>query len=345
MKLEDLSPPQRSVYEAFIRLGLSESAAVDAAIGRNGVAESSTATNSFDRLASTFERSGLSRANAEAAAAGRSSTPSRARRSAAGAVPDLTGVAGEVIAERRSSGRSERELFVEAVAERFRRQGATDPERRAQTLVDASESGVPVSPEFDRHVRALRSATSSRGVAIVRESATTTLERFQTEPHWLVEAARPSGRVSLRLISPGQGSSGYYSAAVLAQAATEGIFPAGTQMYLDHPTLTERSDRPERSVRDLAAVLDTAARWEPSHPKGAGLYAEARVFPDYWQALQELAPFIGVSIRAAAEVSQGDVDGRRTRIVERIVQAESVDFVTKPGRGGQVLAVIEGANR
>lgn len=155
---------------------------------------------------------------------------------------------------------------------------------------------------------------------------------------------RRDGTMALRLISPGWGSSGHYSANVLEQAAHDRVFPAGTHMYIDHPTLSERSERPERSLRDLAAVLETDGIWQAQHPDGPGIYAQARVFAPYRELLAEMAEHIGVSIRASAEVSRGEAEGRRGPIVERIVEAPSVDFVTRAGRGGQVLAILESAH-
>lgn len=158
------------------------------------------------------------------------------------------------------------------------------------------------------------------------------------------QAIRRDGTISLRLISPGWGSSGHYSAEVLEQAAADRVFPAGTHMYIDHPTLSERHERPERSIRDLAAVLETDGIWQAQHPDGPGVYAQARVFAPYRELIAEMADHIGVSIRASAEVSRGEADGRRGTIVERIVEAPSVDFVTRAGRGGQVLAILESAH-
>ena len=70
------------------------------------------------------------------------------------------------------------------------------------------------------------------------------------------------GRVLLTIITPGQGSSGYYTPEVLERAATERVFPRGTQGMVDHPTLTESSDRPEGSLHNLALVLTEDARWD-----------------------------------------------------------------------------------
>lgn len=148
------------------------------------------------------------------------------------------------------------------------------------------------------------------------------------------------GKLLIGLITPGQGSSGYYSPPVLEAAAKDKIFAAGTHMYFDHPTESDKHERPERSLRDLAAVLSEDARWD-----GSKLVAEANVFGPYRDVLadKEFAKAIGVSIRGSAEMQEGEVDGQRTRIISRLVEADSVDFVTHAGRGGSILDIYESA--
>jgi hypothetical protein len=163
--------------------------------------------------------------------------------------------------------------------------------------------------------------------------------KLLTETSTLVEASgSKSGRLNVQIITPGWGSSGYYSDTVLEQAATDKVFPAGTRMFLDHPTATEDAERPGRSVKDLAAVLLEDAVWN-----GGALVAPVRTFGPYREAVAEMADAIGVSIRSTAEVSEGEADGRRGLIVERLVEGKSVDFVTAAGRGGRILEVLESA--
>lgn len=175
--------------------------------------------------------------------------------------------------------------------------------------------------------------------ANVDESTTTveTVTERQATPR--LTDAEAGGRMQIQLITPGWGSSGYYAAPVLEAAARDQVFGSGTHMYLDHPTMAEDEERPERSVRDLAAVLDEDARWT-----GDALVADARVFSPWHRVLGEMADAIGVSVRAAAEVSEGEAEGRHGRIVERLDQGISVDFVTHAGRGGKVLEVLESAS-
>lgn len=154
----------------------------------------------------------------------------------------------------------------------------------------------------------------------------------------LVErAVREDGTVKLRLIQPGWGSSGYYSKKVLQRDVPK-IFPQGTMMFWDHPTEAEESQRPEGSLKDLAGVLVSAPKWQ-----GDGMYAEAKVFGQYRDVLEELAPHIGVSIRALGRSKPGSAEGRKGPIIEEIAVGRSVDFVTSPGAGGRVAELFEAA--
>jgi len=161
----------------------------------------------------------------------------------------------------------------------------------------------------------------------------------------LVEATvRRDGTVPIKLIEDGWNASGqrYYPRDVLIRDGAT-AFPAGTHMYWDHPTASEESERPERSLRDLAGNLVSDARWDDDGPEGPGLYADAQVFEGYRGVVDELAPHIGVSIRATGQAHHGSRDGRDGQIIERIVQGRSVDFVTAPGAGGEIVQMFESA--
>ncbi len=143
------------------------------------------------------------------------------------------------------------------------------------------------------------------------------------------------GRLLVTLITPGHGSSGYYSTECLEQAAADRVFPAGLHMYLDHPTEAEEEARPVRSVKDLGAALVEDARWDAA---AQALVAEAEVFSQHRLMITEMQAHIGTSIRASAEVSESN--GQRN--IDRIVASKSVDFVTHAGRGGS-FDVLESA--
>lgn len=178
----------------------------------------------------------------------------------------------------------------------------------------------------------------------LQEAATTPI-RPKVDGVLIQEAAvRRDGTVRVKIISEGWGTSGYYSQKLLKEKGPK-VFTAGTQMYWDHPTRTEESDRPERSLRDLAAKLVTDAVYEThtAQEGGNGLYADAKVYEAFQPAVDELAGDIGVSIRALGQGHRGEAEGRQGVIVDDITEAASVDFVTVAGRGGEILPLFEAA--
>jgi hypothetical protein len=156
------------------------------------------------------------------------------------------------------------------------------------------------------------------------------------------KAVRADGTIPIKVIAPGWGSSGYYPKEVLERDGPK-VFSKGLHMYLDHPTPTEESERPERSVKDLAATLTSNARWMENGSAGPGLYADAQVTSPYRQFIEEVSDKIGVSIRAAGTAESGQAEGRKGPIIKSLAQAESVDFVTRAGAGGKILQLYEAA--
>lgn len=107
-------------------------------------------------------------------------------------------------------------------------------------------------------------------------------------------------------------------------------------MFWNHPTAAEEAARPEGNLDNLAAITTTDACWDANGVKGPGLYAEAAVMADYAQKVEERAPHIGLSIRAGGSGTGKLVEGKPE--LKTIDYAESVDYVTKAGRGGLALA-------
>lgn len=150
------------------------------------------------------------------------------------------------------------------------------------------------------------------------------------------------GTASIKIIQPGWSSNGRYYSADLLRRDIPLAFPAGTHMHLNHQTAAEESARPEGDVQTLAGVLTDDPHWSEG-PAGPGMYARAQIFAPWREMLGELAPHIGTSIRAWGKASEGEAEGRRGAIVERIETGRSVDFVTRPGAGGRVLQLMESA--
>lgn len=156
----------------------------------------------------------------------------------------------------------------------------------------------------------------------------------------LLEAKKPAaeddgaGRYRIRIIAPGRGSTGMYTAPNLAESAP--LFVPGTHMFFDHQTMTEDWERPERSVRDLAGVFESGAEIMPD----GSLEADIKVYPSVNGIIRERWADIGVSINGWS-VEEIGPDG----VVPPLAGIRSVDFVTRAGAKGAVLEVLESDGR
>ena len=138
------------------------------------------------------------------------------------------------------------------------------------------------------------------------------------------------GKYRIRIIVPGQGSSGIYTAENLAESAP--LFKAGTEMFIDHPTESEEWERPERSIRDYAGVfLEDATVGEDG-----ALYAVCKVFSGVNELIRDKWEHIGVSINAWCDQPISEAG-----VVPVFAGVRSVDFVTAPGAGGGIVDLLE----
>mgnify|MGYP003461907534 CR=1 FL=1 len=154
-----------------------------------------------------------------------------------------------------------------------------------------------------------------------------------------------SGRILIEVISPGIGSSGYYSAEVLRNAVEERAFGKGCHVYIDHPTESENYARPARTVKDLVGKLI-----EDAHLDSEGrIVAEVQIFKPFRPLLNDpdFTESVGMSIRASAETRMGKVGEKAMTIITRLIpdRLNSVDVVTHAGRGGRILSVLESLMR
>lgn len=148
---------------------------------------------------------------------------------------------------------------------------------------------------------------------------------------------RRDGTIPVKIIEPGWGSCGYYSADALKSSAS--LFE-GAQMFWDHPTPGAMKELPERSLDRLAGVLSSVT-FQEKGVDGPGLYGFAKPFSPYKERLPEMAPHIGLSILASGRLTEGEAEGRKGPIIEAITSAKSVDFVTVAGAGGKVVSLFE----
>jgi hypothetical protein len=205
------------------------------------------------------------------------------------------------------------------------------PKRAVTTTIAPPRLGVRYSEATRRALVALReSATAIRTAAPVHLVETPTFVEAPT-------VAGP-GRLLVQLIKAGWNVSGsrYYPADVLERDAS--AFPAGTLNFVDHATDEQDEQRPEGSLKDLASVQTSAAYWDSDRQ---ALLAEVRLFAPWREAITDMAPYIGMSIRADGMGEFGEAEGRQGLIISSIIRSSSVDYVTRPGAGGGVLKVLE----
>jgi len=217
------------------------------------------------------------------------------------------------------------------VAAALARQNARDLERR-YAAGEIDEQGRP------------RELVAAGAIATVESAGT--LERVdlvEGDAGGRVRAGKSPATVTIDIIRSGWNSSGtrYYPADVLERDVPT-VYPAGTQMFINHPGMVEAEDRPERSLYDLAAVF-TGTPYAVQEGDRTVMRVEARVYSRHRDFLAEAQNDIGVSINGNGDGEYGTREGRSGLILERLTYGKSVDFVTKPGAGGRIVALIEAA--
>ncbi len=168
----------------------------------------------------------------------------------------------------------------------------------------------------------------------VKEAEVRTLLRDWTP---LTEATVDGkGIATIVVIRPGFNTAKerYYPAEMLAKNVE--MFE-GVKMFANHPTDREDEERPERDIRDWVANLVN-----PRIGKEGEIIAEAVIVEPWLKAkLAELSDKglleeMGISINAIGQGEEGEIEGVKTAIIEKIIAVRSVDFVTEPGAGGVV---------
>jgi len=150
-------------------------------------------------------------------------------------------------------------------------------------------------------------------------------------------ATEKGNKWRVKVIESGWGSSGYYGADMLSQYGPT-VFTKGTKVFMNHPSISESNDRPERDVHELAGKLVTDAFFD-----GSGLVADIEFYSHYAPIIREMAGDVGLSIHALGEATVGEAEGREGPIIEALVPnpMTSVDVVTVAGAGGKFLTLLE----
>ncbi len=187
--------------------------------------------------------------------------------------------------------------------------------------------------------RALRAAYRKLGVETkdMPESVSESESREYLNSYVpLTEATFDKGRATVIVIKPGFNATEdrYYPAEVLKRDF--GIFE-GQKMYADHPTEEEDKARPERSIRDWVATLSSVTVDEAGVVTGIAEVHEGWLKAKLASLGEKgMLPEMGISINAVGSATKGTIDGKETLVIEKLVAARSVDFVTEPGAGGIV---------
>ncbi len=163
----------------------------------------------------------------------------------------------------------------------------------------------------------------------------------------LTEATFDKGRATVIVIKPGFNAdkSRYYPVEMLKRDYK--IFE-GMKMFADHPTKSEESELPERSIKSwgfVAKLVDVTC-----DEKGV-VTGVADIIEDWLMKKlanmrdKEMLSEMGVSINAIAKAFNAKIDGVDTKVIDRLIACRSVDFVTEPGASGIVTFYESDRNR
>ena len=157
-----------------------------------------------------------------------------------------------------------------------------------------------------------------------------------TESSSGLRAVEPTGKsFAVRIIEGDrQGSSAYYPKEVLNEG--KHLFKKGTRIFANHPSRSEREDRPERDFRDCIGWFTEDATYD-----GKDLYTKVQFVQSERARIKELseAGAIGLSIRAEGEVDEA----KGGRVLKAFTKVHSVDVVTDAGAGGAFTQILESA--
>lgn len=148
--------------------------------------------------------------------------------------------------------------------------------------------------------------------------------------------------IGVTLIRPGWSVNGrYYSKEMLASAVP--VFE-GTKCYIDHPTLDEDRNRPERSVADIAGYYRNVKQADDGRLTAQLVLVGKRgeeMFPLIVEASTNKPDLIGLSINAMGDTAMGEAEGRQGVIVKSLAKAFGTDIVTTASAGGRFEKLMQ----
>lgn len=132
-----------------------------------------------------------------------------------------------------------------------------------------------------------------------------------------------NGRWKSVLITPGQGSSGFYSEDVLREYGPIAL-RKGAKSFVTH-------NRTENGEPDPFAMWGFLAE-DSYYEDGVGLVGVIEVLPSWRDKVEEVAPHVALSVYVSGEADEA---GNVTKFVEDV--QNGVDMVAYPGRPGSSL--------
>ena len=145
-----------------------------------------------------------------------------------------------------------------------------------------------------------------------------------------------------RLIASGVSLNGKYYSGEMLESTGPAAFPVGTLVHADHQTWVEAYDRPEKSVTTIIGAIATEPKLDTVDGV-EGLYANVEFTEEWAPRVEQIAPFVGLSISTqyiADETSERE-DGVETVAAFVPFPTNSVDLVTVPGAKGKLLRALE----
>ena len=145
-----------------------------------------------------------------------------------------------------------------------------------------------------------------------------------------------------RLIASGVSLNGKYYSGEMLESTGPAAFPVGTLVHADHQTWIEAYDRPEKSVNTIIGAIATEPKLDTVDGV-EGLYANVEFTEEWAPRVEQIAPFVGLSISTqyVADETAEREDGVVTVAALVPFPTNSVDLVTVPGAKGKLLRALE----
>ena len=145
-----------------------------------------------------------------------------------------------------------------------------------------------------------------------------------------------------RLIASGVSLNGKYYSGEMLESTGPAAFPVGTLIHADHQTWVEAYDRPEKSVKTIIGAIATEPKLDTVDGV-EGLYANVEFTEEWAPRVEQIAPFVGLSISTqyVADETAEREDGVETVAAFVPFPTNSVDLVTVPGAKGKLLRALE----